>query len=35
MHARFMQVEASLDGSRSDLNARFVQGDARFAALDD
>jgi hypothetical protein len=35
MHARFTQVEASVDGSRSDMNARFVQVDARFAALDD
>ena len=35
MSARFTQVDASLDGLRSDMNARFAQVDARFASLDE
>ena len=35
MNARFTQVDASLDGLRSDMNARLAQGDARFASLDE
>jgi len=34
MNARFTQVDESLDGLCSDMNARFAQVDARFASLD-
>ena len=35
MNARFTQVDESLDGLRSDMNARFAQVDVRFASLDE